>query len=70
MANDKDKDAMVLLTKWEVELVDLEQEIHGIIEKFRKRLFEKKLALAKIEVTKPVQVDFDEQNRHGKPDRD
>lgn len=70
MNNDKNKDPMTLLTKWDIELIDLERTLHETIEKSRKRIFNLKLELAKIEVAKPIQVDFGKGNRTGKPDRD
>lgn len=44
----------VLLTKWEIELVDLERTLHEAIEKSRKRIYEMKLEFAKREIIEPT----------------
>lgn len=53
---DNNEHVKVLLTKWEIELVDLERTLHEAIEKSRKRVYEMKLEFAKRGMAEPIQI--------------
>jgi len=53
----------VLLTKWEIELVELEGVLHEAIEKSRKRIYEMKLELAKRNMAEPIEAQKEENKK-------